>query len=600
MPVRLILLVLAALALSPAAAQAAWFPAGSIDGPNGDVMQVGGVDLARDGTGAVAYLRRDGGVPHVFVSRLFGGAWQAPVRVDPGLGPATDVKVAVGDGNRIAVAWVADGSVFGASTPVNTTPAPFTAPTPLGGPGASSVDVDLGVNGAAYAVWQQSGDVLAARLQDATWTGVAGPVDIVQADISGTGGQRPKVAVSAEGYAVVTWGETSDRTRVFARRLTGLNLSQYPQQVSQDAQGGSAYAPDIDIEDDGSFAWVVYTQEVNGVAHSFARRLVGSLFDPVQSVDGGQLASTEPRVDMNGKGGGEGVADANGGVAGAWLDHDVFQSPGRLDTLGSLLPSKPEVAAGDRGDLAVAWRAAFPDGTSEARARMKPYLQPFQGETVVSNPALGPVDDPGVYIGGDRTGDFAVAMVQGGDGARSLTIASFDDPPGAPYIGKAEAFKRKTRPELKFRPGVDLWGEQTFRIYIDGQLAGQTKGSSFTPTTPLNTARHTWQVEAVDLHGQTSRSRARTLKVDATAPTLKVTVSGKRQAGQTLKINVSVKDTGGAGLDHTTVDFGDKSATTKARTLRHRYRRGTFTLKVAAVDLAGNVARKEVKLRIKR
>src|SRR6185369_14969801 len=98
-----------------------------LDGPNADVLQVGGVDLARDGTGAVAYLRRDGGVTHVFVSRLFGGVWQSPVRVDPGLGAATEAKVAVGDGNRIAVAWIAGGSVYAASTAVSATPAPFSA-----------------------------------------------------------------------------------------------------------------------------------------------------------------------------------------------------------------------------------------------------------------------------------------------------------------------------------------------------------------------------------------------------------------------------------------------------------------------------------------
>ena len=599
MPVRLICLVLAALALSPAAAQAAWFGAQSIDGPNGVVVQVGGIDVARDGTGAVVYLRLDGGVPHVFVSRLFNGAWQPGARVDGGLGAATEAKVAVGDGNRIAVAWVADGVVYGASTAVSASPAPFTAPTALGGPGAKSVDVDLGVNGAAYAVWQQNGDVLAARLQDATWAGIPVPIDINPADDSGTGAQRPRVAVSAEGYAVVTWGETSDRVRVFARRLTGMTLSQYPQQVSQDAQGGSADSPDIDIEDDGSFAWVTYRQDVAGASHTLARRLVGSQFDPVESIDAG-IASNEPRIDMNGKGAGESVADAGGGLVGSWLDHDHFQQTARLDAFGSAVASKPEVSSADRGDLAVAWRAGFPDGTVDARARVKPEGQPFQGETVISNPALGPVDDPGVYIGGDRTGDFAIAMVQGAEGARSLTIATYDDPPGAPYIGKAEAFKRKTRPELKFRPGIDLWGEQTFRIYIDGVLAGQTKGSSFTPATPLNTARHTWQVEAVDIRGQTNRSRVRTLKVDATAPTLKVTVSGKRQAGQTLKIKVTAKDSGGSGLDHTTVDYGDKSARTRSRMLRHRYRHGSFTLKVAAVDTAGNVTRKEVKLRIKK
>lgn len=591
MPVRLLALITAALVLVPAAgARAAWVPAQTIDG---NVVEVGGVDLARDGTGAVAYLRVDGDGPHVFVSRLFGGVWQAPVRVDPGLPPASEVKVAVGDGNRIAVAWVSGGNVFGASTPVSTTPAPFTAPAPIGGPGASSADVDLGVNDAAYAVWQQSGDVRAARLQDAAWTGLAAPVDVNPALEAGTGALRPRVAVSAEGYAVVTWGETADRSRVYARRLLGLNLSAYPQQVSLDADGGNADSADIDIEDDGSFAWVVYRQDTPTGSHTFARRLVGSQFEPRGAIDGG-VPSSAPRIDMNGKGVGEAVAQAGDGtVLGSVLDRDVFETS--FPVGAGAVPSRPEVASTDRGDLAIAWR-----GAGDARGRVKPYRAAFLPDTPLSNPALGPVVDPGVFIGADRVGDFSVAFVQEAAGARSLSVASYDDPPSAPYIGQDQAFKNTARPEFKWRPGLDLWGQQTFRVYVDGVQVGQTKAASLVPAVALKTGRHTWQVEAVDLHGQTTRSRARTLRIDATAPRLKVTVSGTRRSGQTLKIRVSARDTGGSGLDHTTIDFGDRSGTTGARTVTHRYRAGRFTLKVAAVDKSGNVARKEVKLRIKK
>jgi hypothetical protein len=92
----------------------------------------------------------------------------------------------------------------------------------------------------------------------------------------------------------------------------------------------------------------------------------------------------------------------------------------------------------------------------------------------------------------------------------------------------------------------------------------------------------------------------RTLKIDSIPPTLKVTVAGKRVAGKPLKITVKATDTGGAGLDHITVDYGDHSKATQTATTRHRYKRGKFTLKVAAVDKAGNVSRKEVKLTIKK
>ena len=59
-----------------------------------------------------------------------------------------------------------------------TGPGPFAPPVQIGGPNARSVDIDLGVNGAAYAVWEQAGDVRAARLQDTTWSGVVQPLDV--------------------------------------------------------------------------------------------------------------------------------------------------------------------------------------------------------------------------------------------------------------------------------------------------------------------------------------------------------------------------------------------------------------------------------------
>ena len=187
MPRRLIVLVIALLTF-PATAHAAWFPAMPVDGPNNDVIEVGNIDVARDGHGAVAYLRSDGGEAHAFIARLVGGAWWGPERVDPGIGPATEVAVAVGDDHRIAVAWISGGAVFANVTTGGPSPGPFTGVVQLGGPGASSLDIDLGVNGAAYAIWEQGGDVRAARLQDATWTGVPQPLDVDPGARGGHGG----------------------------------------------------------------------------------------------------------------------------------------------------------------------------------------------------------------------------------------------------------------------------------------------------------------------------------------------------------------------------------------------------------------------------
>ena len=601
MPRRLIALLIVLLAF-PASAEADWFPATPIDGPNADVVSVGNVDIARDGNGAIAYLRRDGGVAHAFVARVNGGAFGGPERVDPGLGAATEVKVAVGDGYRIAVAWIADGNVYAnVAQGGGLSPTPFQGPLQIGGPSAENLDIDLGVNGAAYAVWEQGGDIHAARLQDSTWAIVPQALDVVPQYEAGTGLLRPKVAVSAEGYAVATWGDKTPEgfTRIWARRITGVNLSVAPQLVSIDG-GGPADSPDIDVEDDGSFAWVVFRQDLAGISRTLGRRLIGSAFEAPEAIDA-NLPSNAPKVDMSGDGGGYAVAQGPGeaSVLASWLDHDHFQTPGRLDSADSFVATKPEVATSDRRDTALAWRTGPPGGTV-ARVRYKPNDGALGPEFTVSRPDLGPVVDPGVYVGGDRVGDFVVAMVQGGPGAQVLTAAVFDRPPGAPFIESSQTYKRKTRPELRWREGLDLWGQQTYRVYVDGTLIGTTTHDTLVPATPLTAGRHTWQVEAVDRSGQTSRSRARTMKIDSIAPTLKVKLTGKRVAGRSLKIEVRATDRGGAGLDHVTVDYGDHSPTTHANTTRHRYRRGKFTLKVAAVDKAGNIAREERVLRIKK
>lgn len=600
MPTRL-LVPLLLLLVFPATARADWFPATAIDGPNADVVAVGNVDLARDGAGAVAYLRKDGGVTHAFVSRLINGGWRAPERVDPTPGEATEVQLAAGDGHRLVVAWVVDGMVYASVAPGGTPePGAFASYIALGGPNARSVDVDMGVNGAAYVTWEQDGNVMAARLQDTTWSVVPAPLDGDPAAVAGTGLLRPRVAVSAEGYAVVTWGEVGPTsTRVWARRVTGLTLSAVPQILNL-PEGGNADSPDIDIEEDGSFAWVVFRQDVAGVSRALGRRLVGSQFEATEVLDGG-LAADAPKVDINGDGVGFGVAQGIGGAppVGAWLFRDHFQPSIGLSTV-SPTPTKPEVSSSDRGDVAVVWRTGYPDATF-VRARYKDETSTAVGpEFTISNPALGPVADPGVMLGGDRLGDFAAAMVQGTPGAYTLTGAVYDRAPGTPFIEETTTYKRKTRPELRWRPGLDLWGAQRFRVLVDNVVIGETSVDVFTPRTPLTTGKHTWQIEAIDARGQTSRSRVRTLRIDAVAPTLSVKVSGKRQANQNLKITVRAKDAGGAGLDHITVDYGDKSAKSSKATTRHRYKRGTFRLKVAAVDKAGNVTRKEVRLRIKK
>ena len=53
-----------ALAAQAPAAQAGVFAPDVIDGPSTEIVSAGDVDVARDGTGAVAYVKREAGAAH--------------------------------------------------------------------------------------------------------------------------------------------------------------------------------------------------------------------------------------------------------------------------------------------------------------------------------------------------------------------------------------------------------------------------------------------------------------------------------------------------------------------------------------------------------
>jgi len=191
------------------------------------------------------------------------------------------------------------------------------------------------------------------------------------------------------------------------------------------------------------------------------------------------------------------------------------------------------------------------------------------------------------------------AFVQGSDGARTLSVAVYDRPPGRPSVPSSTAYTRRAQPPLRWVAGLEPWGPQTFQVLIDGAPIGTTQAVTFVPPVPLKSGRHTFQVVAVDQAGQATPSHTRTLRVDALAPRVRVAISGARRAGRVLRVRVRAKDPGGSGLDHVTVSFGDRRSA-RGTTLFHAYRRrGRYTLQVKAVDRAGNVGRRTVRLRIR-
>lgn len=616
-PILIAGLSIAVLAAAAPAASARWFPADPIDGPSPDVQALGGIDLARDGAGGVVYIKRDGGVPHVFLARHQGGKWEPPQRVDGGVeAPASDAAIAVADDFRIAVVWVAGGALFGAISTGGDRPQPMGPPALLYQDPAGEVSdpaIDLGINGTAYVTFTAVSDVRAMRVREGRWEHVAASLDIVQGQVAGEGSGASKVVVSAEGNAVAVWGETASdgRRRVYSRRVTGLTPSAAPQELSladfEGQPGGHADSPSIDIEDDGSFAWVAFRQDFGAASRSVARRLVGSQFEPASAIDGG-IASSQPRISMNGRGLGEAVVDVGGQSAGIFLDDKTFLRSARLDSLGSATPSEPRVGTSERRDpnIAVVWRRDAGGGDASVRGRYRDKKStPFEPEAELSRPELGPVPPGELALAGDRVGNFVAAMMQGppaktaATAARTIAVSAYDRPPPRAFPLTTNKFQGRRRPEFRWRAGTELWGDQSYKVFVDGRELGTETGTLLLSPQTLSEGAHSWRVMSIDQRGQTAMSREAFVRVDTRDPRLRVRVSGERKRGRPLRISVRATDARGSGVRRVEVRYGDGTRTGR-RSSVHRYGRGKYTLTVRAVDKARNVALKTVRLRIRK
>jgi hypothetical protein len=589
---------------SASAAHAAFFKADVVDGPSADIRAVGDMDIARDGTGAVAYVKSDGGVDHVFVSRLVAGAWQAPERVDGGLAaPGSKPAIAASDGGRLVVVFVNGGSVYAT---VRQAGAPGWNGAQLIGQGGDDPDVDMSFNGNAYAVFTVGGDIIGARLDrtSVSFVGLTGPFDAAQPETAGVGSGRAKVAVSADGTGVVVFGENG---HVYARRVFNTSPSTSVLDLNivdlDGHPGGAADEPDVDIEDDSSYAWVAFRQQFDagGATRAIGVRLRGSRTDPPVAYDGlgwsGVSAGT-PRVDINGKGVGVLTAAASNGTALSAILKDDILNPARVIG-GSGGATEPVGAVAETYDRGVGWfnagdgsiQGAFYDDKSSSR------LVPGPGQTTtLSDPAFGPVDPTGGFdVAGDRTGDFAFAFIQQApDGGRRLAVASYDRLPGTFSISTSSKLWRNViRTPLAWGTALELWGPLTYSVLIDGKQVAQTQTTKLAlPVGAVPDGLHTWRVVGTDRRGQSVTTVVKPLKIDTTAPTVTFAARRKKLVETVTARAADVIPPSGkaAGIRYVRIDWGDGSAFTQATKASHSYAKGgTYTVRVSATDGAGNV-----------
>jgi len=598
----LLLVLLSAFAAAPA--RAGFFPADVIDGPSPDILSVGGVDMARDGTGAVVYVKRDGGVAHIFASRIQDGAFQTPERLDPGLlTPSGEPVVAAADGGRLVVAFTNAGTLYtvfraaGAAT--------WDAPVGVSSPAATPV-IDMSTNGAAYVAWYANGDVDAARMDrlDTTFTPLASPLDIVASDDAGAGTGRPAIAVPADGTAIVAWGEAG---HVYVRRLIGLTQSAFPQDASVTPDqmyaghtGGTADLPSIDSGDDSSFAWLVFRQQFdNGTtARALGRRFAGSTFDPPFDVGGGGFGaegSDTPAVDSSGA---NDVAFASDTSS----SHTPFGELYYAEKLGSVfqlgtggaVPSQPKVAIGESSSTVMAWlHADAVGGPVSVQARNFKRGVPVDTQpSTVSVPAFGGVDtSAGFFAAADKAGDTAIPYIETDGTNRRLVASTWDRPPANLVV--ATSIHWHNWPLIKWLPASEYWGAVSYEVQIDGRVVATVAKPHFSPRGLIADGVHRFVVIAVDRRGQTEASPPRSLRLDTRPPVISLKIAGKKHGGVPLTIDTRAHDPGSRAtasqLDYVTIDFGDGTPPVRARKARHSYARGTYTIKATARDSAGNV-----------
>ena len=637
-----LLVAAAAIAVPALPAQAALVPNLTVDGPNSDIEPGRGLDvaLARDGDGGVAFIRREGGVPHVFVSRLVEGAFLPAERVDVGLaGPAQRVALAAGDGGRLLVVFSSGGGpafdLWSAARP--STAATWAAPLPIVDSAATTAhDVALSQDGTGWAVFTTgtagTADVRAARLTTA-WAPVGGafpnpPVldfsDVagIEAGTSAIAGE-PRVAGGAGGSAWMTWGELDGAMvrHVYARGLSSAGASGATEVsvATFDGRPRASFAdsPDLAVDDSGVawFAWrETFTYGASDIPRALARRLSAGVFGDATAVDGLGTTPAEgaefPRIAVEpaGKGLVVSARQLSFQSFSAAEESSLFGAAFRADaTIGAGAPFPVAAMAGSGSGL-LAWRqqnGAVDPVQIRGRERVGGQLG---NETLLSDPALGSATGP---VGGvtntsleaaaDLAGNALVAFMQGSGTTIRVMAALRDEPPTAPKLTLPAGWLRAARPIIRWTAAADSWGAVGYRLVVDGQPVGETAGLELKLTTPLRDGRHKVQVFAIDGRGQEVASAEGILRTDVRAPAVRATVTGARKRGNLLRFKLLVDDAGGSGLKRgPLVLFGDAK---QARGYRvgHRYTKAKrFTVKVTLRDVAGNARTYVIFVTVKR
>ena len=592
------------MAAVPAAAEAAYFPGQPVDGPNADIVSLGGVSLSRDGEGVVGYIKREAGADHVFAAPLVAGHPGPPRRLDVGqLTGSSSMRIASAKDDRAVAVWLNGGSLYAAVRPRRSDnwSAPHAVYTrPLAGPSATAPSLEMGPSGAGYVAFEAGGNVRIAYLRNGTFDLHPQALDIDPARTA----HGIDLATAADGSAIVAWVEAGN---VYTRRFVKGRMSNAPRQASvaslQGQPAGAADSPSIDLEDDSSYAWITIRQDTPGGSRLYARRLVGSEYDPPVVVDNGVMGGETPDIDVSGRGRGllgAGLRGSNGVLGGTINRSNEWAVRAPLIG-GNPHRPLPVAAISEDGRGTVAWHTGNAAGQGSIVARYFNARQ-FVGQVPLDRPDFGPVDaGAGLDATADLYGNHAVAWVQGTGGNRRVLVAVYDKEPRG--LGNRENFRKWTRKrafKLKWSDTEDVWGGIRYRVEVDGREITTTDRTRYT-LRKVGDGQHVLNIVTLDSRGQATVGPDRVLNVDRRAPTGRITTKTSRR-GRPARIKLTARDGAeildGSGVYRAQVRWGDGRSSRlevprigiiDGARLGHRYRRrGTFRVRIVLQDKAGN------------
>lgn len=612
-----------------------------VDGPSAEIVDVGGVAMAEDGTGGLVYRKTaEDGRNHVYAAQFVDGKWRAPQRVDVGATQRFESSwpaIAAGNDGRLLVVWVQEfGDVDRMySAYLGAGARRFQSPIPIDlnvGDSALGVYPSVSMNrgGQAYVAYRVITDaqpstappgMVLGELRLARFTGEFWSQYGIPLNRNPAAPQRrpapenaPRIRTDLQGNAVLAWQEGDDAfvDRIYARRIfpstTGIALQVSPADLGGPLRGNASQF-DLDVSGFGQAA-IAYRQEpAQGSPLGLTPRLLVSeatdvfqenakAFGPAVPADGGIPAGQSP--------GGVAVAVAEGGYVAAFglegqavtvvSEQGRVGSRARLGSQASALDPAPVVDLAASGAAAFAWRfSSGGRGFVTARERRPDGVVT---DKRLTGPRGGAVRT--LQMAGSGVGDGLVAFRQGEGAAAQVVAASIDAPPETFTVQTPVDFtNERRRYDLRWDPAAHAIGGVRYTVTVDDDTVAEgLQGLRH----PLSLARvedgvRTVQVVAVDAAGQETTSVPAELKLDRRAPAV------RWQPGRG-RVRIVVSDGPKAqvsGVDTATVRLvrGGKTEARGRRAITKKLPRGRHRLTVVAADKAGNSRRVTRTVRIR-